>query len=525
MAEMDFVNELRRAMGATRGIVAVDAGPEPDEGRIRQLSVDCVAKTTTKDGKKFNVVEFRAAGPNKGLVTIYSPEGRRAPRRNPDADMPSTLFDILEGWVDGPTELLAYDLNSLMDLLSARQAKDFAEKMKSCAAEQFVQIIIIDPNDAKVPFGVTRIKCDTPDAKVMKALMDNAAKMNDCAMPAENGDLSKCLRSLAGLSYFQAENAIAESIAATGGISPSFLLRVKERQAKKASMEIVQPAGGLEMVGGLEALKAYVLEMQLGFDPIAAAEYDLPSPSGILLTGVPGVGKSLIAKAIAGHLGFPLLRYNGSNNNKYQGETERLFREMLAAADAMQPCVLYIDEAEKVFATGDATTDGGTSERVMGEFLNWMQEHTTQVFVIMTANDPRKLRAEFLRAGRIDDKFWLDVPNYAERLSIMDVFGRKFRKLGNIDKERVAQVSRDATGAEIEAACKKCLRAALARKAEVTTEDLIAAIQTTPKVVTAWKDKLQELRDWGRDACIPASLPDDSGPSLPLTRGRKVDVM
>lgn len=456
-----------------------------------------------------------------GNVWVWTcTEGFRPVGKQGDGNTnPGTFFPALADWNTGPTFLVAPRFCSIandmptIDVI-AQQAVDFIETMKTAESNKFVQVIFIDRQTVKIPMGITELDFPVPNRTEMGNILDSTTKV--AQVPEFNREIA--LNGLMGLPAIQAENALAMSIVKSGKIDPVCLRDYKKAMINAAGLEWLEPdPRGMAGIGGLENLKRWALEVKAGFDPVKAAEFDLPPPCGMLMAGVPGTGKSATAKALAGEWGFVLLRYNGGAMNKYQGESENNFRKMLQTAEAVAPAILFIDEAEKVLAAGSGETDGGTSERIAGEFLTWLQEKKAPVFVVLTANDPEKMRAELLRAGRLEAKFWLDCPNYSERLAIVDVFRRKYGKVKDIDREAVAKASDGWTGAEIESAIKETLRGCMISGATVTTETVIAKLRGTPKVAESFK-RVKDLRDWASRACMMASVPDvetsGDGPSF-----------
>src|SRR3954471_1490423 len=189
----------------------------------------------------------------------------------------------------------------------------------------------------------------------------------------------------------------------------------------------------LASIGGLDLLKEWLLKRREAFSP-RAKEYGLPMPKGVLMLGIPGCGKSLTAKATASVFGVPLLRLDaGRIFAGLVGQSESNLRAVIQTAEAIAPCVLWIDELEKGFAgsRSSGSTDGGTSSRVFGSFISWMQEKRSPVFIVATANDVSQLPPELLRKGRWDELFFVDLPHSGEREAIWQIQIEKFRREAN----------------------------------------------------------------------------------------------
>ena len=254
-------------------------------------------------------------------------------------------------------------------------------------------------------------------------------------------------------------------------------------------------------VGGLEHLKRWLAYRKAPFLDTGST---LDVPKGILLLGVQGCGKSLAAKAVAGLWGVPLLRLDfGALFNKYYGETERNLRESLSAAEAMAPCVLWVDEIEK--GVGGSDIDSGTSQRVLGTLLTWMAENSGAVFVVATANDIEALPPELIRKGRLDEIFFVDLPNAETRIRIFEIhLHRRGFGTTHLDLARLAQQSEGFSGAEIEQAVVAAHYTAHAQQGKVNQEILLQEITQTRPLSVVMKERIDYLREWAHERTVPA---------------------
>ena len=324
------------------------------------------------------------------------------------------------------------------------------------------------------------------------------------------------LEAAKGLTYFQAQRAFAKAIVQDGSLSHVDInYIIKEKRA------IIRESDALEFypvhetpsnVGGLGALKAWFTMRKEAFSQ-RAKEFGLPSPKGIALIGIPGTGKSLSAKMVGNLWGLPLVRLDvGALFGSYVGQSELRTREALQLAEAISPCVLWIDEMEKAFAHGG--NDSGTSTRVFGTILTWMSEKTAPCFVVATANDISKLPPELLRRGRFDEIFFLDLPTEEERKAIFEVHIRKRgREIENFDIDQLVEASSGYVGAEIEHAVVDGLFLAFAEEQELTTEHIVQAIKKLVPLSVAQRERVAYLRRWlveGR--AQSASYADDDEP-------------
>jgi SpoVK/Ycf46/Vps4 family AAA+-type ATPase len=254
-------------------------------------------------------------------------------------------------------------------------------------------------------------------------------------------------------------------------------------------------------VGGLQNLKRWIGRRRGAF--LEAVSTD-DSPRGILLVGVQGGGKSLAAKAVAGMWSLPLLRLDfGTLYNKFFGETERNLREALKAAEAMAPCVLWIDEIEKAIASGD--NDNGTSRRILGNLLTWMAERKAPVFIVATANAIEDLPPELIRKGRLDEIFFVDLPDAATRAEIFAIHLRKREhKPLDFDIQVLANITEGFSGAEIEQAIVAASYLAREQQAILDTDHIRTEIEQTRPLSRVMAEKIDYLRQWASTRTVPA---------------------
>ncbi len=256
-------------------------------------------------------------------------------------------------------------------------------------------------------------------------------------------------------------------------------------------------------VGGLSKLKAWLQQRKAIFHG-NGEDSPLDPPKGLLLLGVQGGGKSLAAKAIAGMFEVPLLRLDFATiYNKYHGETERNLRESLKTAEAMAPCVLWIDEIEKGIATG--SNDGGTSLRVLGTLLTWMSERKSPVFLVATANDIERLPAELVRKGRFDEIFFVDLPKKPVREEIFRIHLQKRElKVEEFDLDLLATQSEGFSGAEIEQAVVSALYASHANEQPLKTQHVLRELMITRPLSVVMEEKVDHLRSWAAKRTVPS---------------------
>ncbi|HPO67603.1 MAG TPA: AAA family ATPase [Paludibacteraceae bacterium] len=343
---------------------------------------------------------------------------------------------------------------------------------------------------------------------------------------ADNPD-HELIESALGLTIMEAEKAFALAYIENGSLSGAevpLIIREKENVIKKSGyLEYYHPKEEMKDVGGLANLKDWLTKRGRGFDK-GAKDFGLTYPRGILLLGIPGTGKSLTAKAVGNLWHFPLLRLDmGKIFGGIVGESESNIREALKIAEAIAPSILWIDEIEKGMSgiSSSGSTDGGTTARVLGTFLTWLQEKTKPVFVVATANDISQLPPELLRKGRVDEIFFVDLPTVEEREEIIKIhLKKKNRQAQNFDIKKLAKASKGFSGAELEEVIKEALFQAYDEEKEVTDEHILAAIEKTFPLSRTMHETIDKMRLWAKSRAVPASTNepetlDDNGKDVP----------
>lgn len=374
------------------------------------------------------------------------------------------------------------------------------------------------------------VTLDPPTEDEMHVIIEECLSPYRGGIPIEWGEaeLGEAATILTGVTRIEAENAIATFLA-KGAITKSDL-----NELSKVKDRIFSDISGLERVavsqrevgiGGLAGLKAW-LEKQRPLLTMDLRERGLRPPRGVLLVGVPGCGKSLSAKAIAANWNLPLYRLDLANiHGQYLGQSEARLKDALTTADRVAPCVLWIDEIEKGLAGASGGGDGGTSSRVVGHFLYWLQEGRSRVFVVSTANDIGRLPPELFRRGRFDELFFVDLPTAEERQEIITLYIRRYR-LEEADPELLAalvELSEGFAGSDLEAAVADVAKEAILKGDAAINSDfwrkvftnIVPLSKTNPEAVEA-------IRGWGRERAVPAS--GFAAPSLDgvQSRGRRI---
>ncbi len=332
---------------------------------------------------------------------------------------------------------------------------------------------------------------------------------------------------LRGLTEEAAERAISQTIVGRLALSPECVtdvLDAKKALLKRSEMlEFVDATDNMASVGGLDNLKRW-LEQRRGAWDDGALKFGLEPPKGVIILGVQGCGKSLCARAVAGEWKLPLVKFDtAAVYDKFIGETEKRIQKVFRVAEGLAPCVLWIDELEKVFAGSgpdSAPADAGVSSRLLASFLSWMQERKPAVFVAATCNNVTVLPPELIRKGRFDELFFVDLPSAAERKQIFAIqLTKRKRNPADYDLDRVAAAAKGFSGAEIESAVQTALYAAFSRdgacpvspaasKQDLSTKDLLTALSSTVPLSVTRAEEIAQLRAWAKDRAVWASLPE-----------------
>lgn len=350
-----------------------------------------------------------------------------------------------------------------------------------------------------------------PDLAELQDVLDRQLLLT--GRPLGTPAREKLLKAALGLTKDEAEKVYRKAKVTAGQLTESevevVLSEKKQLIRRNGILDYIECDQTIDAVGGLEELKHWLTQRSEAFTE-RAREYGLPQPKGMLILGVPGCGKSLIAKTTSRLWGLPLLRldmgrvYDGS----MVGRSEANLRSALKTAESISPAILFIDEMDKAFAggAGSGDSDGGTSSRIFGSFLTWMQEKTSPVFVMATANRVERLPGEFLRKGRFDEIFFVDLPNQKERQHIFNIhLSQRRRDVSRFNLEELANVCEGFSGAEIEQVVIAAMYEAFAQNREFTQLDIIAASRSTLPLSKTMTEQVMALRDWARQRARPAA--------------------
>lgn len=413
------------------------------------------------------------------------------------------------------------------DQMVIRRLRDIANSFKNGA--ELLTLVIIAPVlrlPVELEKEITVVEFPLPTEQeilgVLAEMVDANKESGRISIEIGDEGREKFAKAALGLTLNEAENAFARAMVNDGKLTDDDLdvvLDEKRQTIRKSGiLEFINVDVELEDIGGLQNLKRWLLKRNNSWLD-QAKKYGLPAPKGILITGVPGCGKSLTAKAIAAAWGLPLLRMDiGKIFAGLVGSSEQNMRTAIRTAEAIAPCVLWIDEIEKGFAGASGSGDSGTSSRVFGSFLTWMQEKSAPVFVIATANNIDKLPPEFLRKGRFDEIFFVDLPTTPERKVIWDLHLKKRLKsadvLGDLKLDdafsaSLADASEGYSGAEIEQVVVAGLFEAFAESRAITASDLTKSLANMVPLSVTQAEAIQTIRDWANVRAVAATAQED----------------
>lgn len=361
------------------------------------------------------------------------------------------------------------------------------------------------------------VKIDLPDEDEMYGIIKEYIDdyRSEISIEWDDYDIREAASTLAGVTRIEAENVIAALIA-NRAIKKSDMDEVRHAKDRLFSdisgLEKIDVDQSVKDVGGLAGLRKWLNEKKELLTPEKRAELKakgLQPPRGILLVGVPGCGKSLSAKSISANWKLPLYRLDFATvQGSFVGQSEQQLKDALTTAENVSPCILWIDEIEKGLSGAAGANDGGVSTRMVGQFLFWLQECKKQVFVVATANDVSMLPSELLRRGRFDELFFVDLPTAEERKDILALYMRKYLQLefAGPFADKIVELTDGFTGADLESTVRDLAYRSIANPDFVLGEDnVITAFNNVVPLSQTSPEKIEAIRDWGRERAVPAS--------------------
>jgi ATP-dependent 26S proteasome regulatory subunit len=516
----DFAGNLRRLIRARFPLLSIQTA---EESRVL-AEIAAVVGNRTQVAPARQVYTWSTAN---GFAALGQPGS--ADTRTPHAALAAAAALTM------PSVVVLLDLHPWMgsdasppDTQLVRAIKDTVRYYKDGPVPR--TLILISPTPRIPPdleSLVTLVDFPLPTEPQIRATLDGMIARNTAAgaLTVDLGPAGaeRLAKAALGLTAFEAENAFARSMVDDGRLTDDDIALVQEEKRqivqKSGVLEVVRSTVSLDDIGGLENLKTW-LRKRNGSWLDEAAAYGLPAPKGVLVTGVPGCGKSLTAKAMASAWSLPLVRLDiGRVFGGLVGASEQNMRTALRTAEAIAPCVMWIDEIEKGFASGaSGAGDSGTSARVFGTFLSWMQEKTSAVFVMATANQISLLPPEMMRKGRFDEIFFIDLPTDTERRVIFTLHLKARLKagpaLGSLPitdslLSSLVGATEGFSGAEIEQVVISACFDAFNERRALTPDDLLHEISNTVPLSVTQAEQIAALRAWADIRAVAASAPED----------------
>ncbi len=451
---------------------------------------------------------------------------------DPGTRNPITALEVISQSNEAAIFVLK-DFHALLDPQSGpehavivRKLRDVINQLK----ESRKTLIILSPL-IKYPIelekDITVLDYSLPDmdelAQSLERVVRSAREISGMRLDLTKSQREAILNASRGLTCTEAENVFAKSLVMHHQLDVDVVISEKEQLIRRSpALEYFQSVEDFSNVGGMKLLKEWLRKRSRAFSE-KARQFGLPEPKGLLLLGVQGAGKSLLAKAVASQWHLPLLRLDlGRVFSELVGSSEHNIRGALRMAESVAPCVLWIDEIEKGLGgvASSHQSDAGTTARIFASILTWMQEKTSPVFVIATANDISKLPPEMLRKGRFDEIFFVDLPQVQERREIFAIhLAQRGRDPLAFDLNHLAIASEGFSGAEIEQVVISGLYDAFEEDRNLNTADLSNNIKNTRPLSQTMEKEISQLRRWGHNHARPASLIEP----VPFGSGNRTD--
>ncbi|HUU60236.1 MAG TPA: AAA family ATPase [Phycisphaerae bacterium] len=468
--------------------------------------------------------QIREAGRDLGLPVLEWSISDRLRRTVPAPTDGSAQTDTLLGalrFMRGNKSVNVYILKDAMQHLREPVIERTLRETALEYSRDSRTIFMIDPA-GKLPDSLRTLtvpyELALPDEKeirkIVKRTFRQVGPTTSAVVDMTREEYARFVASLRGLTRMEISQVVVDAVLGSGKLCADDAARaaeVKRRRLRQTGvLDYLPPPEAAPKVGGMATLRKWLRRRSRAFSPEAVA-FGLAPPRGILMLGVQGCGKSLMARFVAAEWKMPLLRMDvGSLYDKYVGESERHLRQAFEVAAAMAPCVLWIDEVEKAFASaaagaGSAVSDGGLSQRLFGQLLTWMQDHPEPVFLVATANDVSALPPELLRKGRFDEVFFVDLPGAEARKEIFRIhLAKRKRDPKGFDLDALVAASEGFSGAEIEQAVVAAMYAAFNEDRDLTTDDLRDELAATRPLSVVMAEKVATLRAWADGRCVRA---------------------
>jgi len=489
---MNFLNEFVLLLKARYPIIYIATN---EEERIEYLIKYCAKKYVVRTYYSWDFVDGYQGNPNDvGFAA-----------RNPLEAL--DLIDKLTPETASLFVLKDYD-NFLKDFSIVRKLKNLSRNLKT----QPKNIIIVS-SDINIPDSlkefVTLLEFPLPSySEILEELNRLVSSLQQEIEPTTLNNIAIACQ---GLSLERTRRVLSKIIAKYGEIddsSPNLILQEKKQIIQQTQLlEFCLNDKNISDLGGLDNFKDWLKLRARAFSQ-EAIQYGLPYPKGLLLVGVQGTGKSVASKIIAHEWSLPLLRLDfGRLFASLVGQSEQRVRKMIEIAEALSPCILWVDEIDKAFAGAQSSGDSGTTSRVLATFITWLSEKTSPVFVVATANNIDMIPPEILRKGRFDEMFFLNLPTREEREAIFEVHLNKYRpeSLENFQIPLLGQLSKEFSGAEIEQVVIEAMRLGFNENREFNNEDILVSIQNLVPLAKTKSKEIDLLKAWSESGNVTSA--------------------
>jgi SpoVK/Ycf46/Vps4 family AAA+-type ATPase len=486
---MNFLNEFILLLKARYSIIYIATS---EEERIEYLLKYCAKKYVVRTYYSWDFIEGYQGNPNDTGFAA----------RNPLEAL--DLIDKLTPETAALFVLKDYD-NFLKDFSVVRKLKNLSRSLKT----QPKNIIILS-SEVNIPDSLKEFitLLEFPLPSYTEILEELNRLLSSLQQEIEPSTLNNIATACQGLSLERIRRVLSKIIAKYGEIdesSPDLVLEEKKQIIQQTQLlEFCLNDKNISDLGGLDNFKDWLKLREKAFSP-EAVKYGLPYPKGLLLVGVQGTGKSIAAKIIAHEWQLPLLRLDfGRLFASLIGQSEQRVRKMIEIAEALSPCVLWVDEIDKAFAGAQSSGDSGTTSRVLATFITWLSEKTSPVFVVATANNIEFIPPEILRKGRFDEMFFLNLPTREEREAIFEVHLKKSRpdSINQFKIPLLGQLSKEFSGAEIEQVVIEAMRIGFNANREFNNEDVLIAIQNLVPLARTKSKELDQLKAWSESGNV-----------------------
>ena len=471
----------------------------------------------------------------KSTIGLYD-IGAKAPREERVAD---SLIDAL-AWIadcrdgnSGPDSDRLYIMLNPRDFLKnpvvLQQLKDTAYAIR--AASSYIIMVGCDLDlPEEIEDVVTVLDLELPDKEQIRKVFQSVvtAYLDQLDRAPTDAELETAAENALGLSAFKAENAISLSIVSSRGIDIPLIRKEKQLAVKQTGvLEYIHHTETLDSLGGFDVLKEHVAKRRRYFsNHKAALDFGLRPPKGLMLVGIAGTGKSLAAKAVSAALDLPLYKFDvGVVFKGVVGGSEQAIRSALKLAEKVAPCVLLIDEMEKLLSGLESSgrSDSGVTSRVIGTFISWMQETQSPIYKLATCNTIRNLDSALFRRGRWDAVFAVDLPTAREREQIFAIhLAKRGRDASAFDLSELSGVTMDFVGAEIESVVDEALYAAFDAERDLTTEDLLRVARSVVPISRTDSEGIAEFRRWMTNRAMPVGRVEQDAKKAATLRNLRV---